>query len=217
MAGRKRAATDHTAGTEKRETRSSKVQKTEGGGRGRGGAKGTARLKTGLTTAAFKARATPLHLALSYHPFQGEGVAGVAETATTPAGTEQATLLTTSTLMPGSFATGSFGWKGSKRIVVELKAKGQTEGEVIAEGAEETVNVMLTINATVIGSKEAKEGEGGEESKDGAGEGEGAHEETDGNGEPEPAAEGGETEPGGAEAPSEPSAAQVAEAETETA
>jgi len=43
--GRKRAATDDTAGTEKRETRSSKVQKTEGGGRGRGGAKGTARLK----------------------------------------------------------------------------------------------------------------------------------------------------------------------------
>jgi len=80
------------------------------------------------------------------------------------------------------------------------------------------VDFIYRINATVIGSKEAKEGEGGEVSKEGAGEGEGAHEETDEHGEAKPAAEGGETEPGGAEAPGEPlSVAQVAEAATATA
>lgn len=80
------------------------------------------------------------------------------------------------------------------------------------------MDFIYRINATVIGSKEAKEGEGGEVSKEGAGEGEGAHEETDEHGEAKPAAEGGETEPGGAEAPGEPlSVAQVAEAATATA
>ncbi|KAI6036995.1 hypothetical protein BKA83DRAFT_4170556 [Pisolithus microcarpus] len=140
MAGRKRTRSDDTPATEKRETRSSKVQKTEGGrAPGRGGAKGTARLKS---------RAAPLHLALSYNPFPGEC----------------------------SFTTGSFGWKGSKRIA------GEAEGD--------TVHIMLTVNATVIGSKDVKEsaeeGEGVKESaeeaeaegvKEGSGEGEGAQEE----------------------------------------
>ena len=56
----------------------------------------------------------------------------------------------------------------------------------------------VRINATVIGSKEAKEGEEeGEGGKEGAGEGEGegAHEETDRHEEAKPAAEGGETKP----------------------
>ncbi|KAL4075368.1 hypothetical protein V8B97DRAFT_2004929 [Scleroderma yunnanense] len=218
MAGRKRAATDDTAGGEKRETRSSKVQKSEGGGRaasGRGGAKGTARLKTGLSTAAFKARAAPLHLALSYDPFPGEGEVGATAAATTSASGERVVLLTTTTLTPGSFATGSFGWKGSKRIVVGLKSKEQAEGEATAEVGEETLNVMLTINATVIGSKGTKEiEEEGKGEKEGAGEGEGAHEE--GRGEAKPAVEGDETEASAAEAQGEQTAAQVAETTTET-
>ncbi|KAI6123248.1 hypothetical protein EDD16DRAFT_686099 [Pisolithus croceorrhizus] len=182
MAGRKRTRTgDDTTATEKRETRSSKVQKTEGGrAPGRGGPKGTARLKTGLTASAFKSRATPLHLALSYNPFPGEG-----ETVAVEAGGEEASILSTTTLTPSSFTTGSFGWKGSKRIAVSLKAPregGEAEGD--------TVHIMLTVNATVIGSKDAKEsaeeGEGAKESaeegegegvKVGNGEGEGAQEE----------------------------------------
>ncbi|KAG6865663.1 hypothetical protein C0991_000433 [Blastosporella zonata] len=49
------------------------------------------------------------------------------------------------TLVPSTFSTGSFGWKGSKRITVELQ---DSEGE-----EKEKVQVMLSINATVIGSK----------------------------------------------------------------
>ncbi|KAI6038412.1 hypothetical protein EDC04DRAFT_1977532 [Pisolithus marmoratus] len=201
MAGRKRSRTDDTPATGKRETRSSKVQKTEGGrAPGRGGAKGTARLKTGLTAPAFKSRAPPLHLALSYNPFPEEG-----ETIAVGEGGEQASILTTTTLAPSSFTTGSFGWKGSKRIAVSFKAPG--EG---GRDEEDTVHVMLTVNATVIGSKDVKEsaeeGEGAKESaeegegiKEGGGEGEGAQEEQTsteakaGGAEEAPATEAGQT------------------------
>lgn len=180
MAGRKRTRTgDDTTATEKRETRSSKVQKTEGGrAPGRGGAKGTARLKTGLTASAFKSRAAPLHLALSYNPFPGEGETVAVEAS----GGEEASILSTTTLTPSSFTTGSFGWKGSKRIAVSLKAPregGEAEGD--------TVHIMLTVNATVIGSKDAKESaEEGEGAKESAEEGEGVKA---GNGEAEGAQE----------------------------
>lgn len=33
------------------------------------------------------------------------------------------------TLLPSSFATGSYGWKGSKRITVELQGGNDGEGE----------------------------------------------------------------------------------------
>ncbi|KAI5987535.1 hypothetical protein EDD15DRAFT_1484106 [Pisolithus albus] len=216
MAGRKRTRSDDTPATEKRETRSSKVQKTEGGrAPGRGGAKGTARLKTGLTASAFKSRAAPLHLALSYNPFPGEG-----ETVAVEAGEEGASILSTTTLTPSSFTTGSFGWKGSKRMAVSLKAPGEG-GE--AEG--ETVHVMLTVNATVIGSKDVKEsaeeGEGAKESaeegegeaegvKEGNGEGEGAHEEQTST---EAKAEGAEAEPAGETATVEPTGNPVSVAQ----
>ncbi|KAG6907449.1 hypothetical protein DXG01_008833 [Tephrocybe rancida] len=52
------------------------------------------------------------------------------------------------TLVPSTFSTGSFGWKGSKRITVELQ---NSEG-----GEKDKVQVMLSINATVVGSKPAK-------------------------------------------------------------
>lgn len=148
------------------------MQKTEGGrASGRGGAKGAARLKTGLTASAFKSRAAPIHLALSFNPFPGEG-----ETVAVGEGEEQASILTTTTLTASSFSTGSFGWKGSKRIAIPLKAPG--EG---GEAEEDTVHIMLTVNATVIGSKDVKEsaeeGEGakeeGEGTKENAEEGEG--------------------------------------------
>ncbi|THV01873.1 hypothetical protein K435DRAFT_775882 [Dendrothele bispora CBS 962.96] len=51
------------------------------------------------------------------------------------------------TVLPTTFKTGSYGWTGSKRITVELE--NDTEGE------KEKVQVMLTINATVMGSKQA--------------------------------------------------------------
>lgn len=44
------------------------------------------------------------------------------------------------TLVPSSFSTGSYGWKGSKRITVELQASNE-EGE---GGTKEKVVVMFT-------------------------------------------------------------------------
>lgn len=47
--------------------------------------------------------------------------------------------LASATLVPNTFATGSFGWKGYRRMVVELpKAEGEGEGEG------EKVHVTLT-------------------------------------------------------------------------
>jgi hypothetical protein len=44
---------------------------------------------------------------------------------------------------------GSYGWKGNRRVNVELNHP--------ETGQKETVAVMININATVVGSKAAKE------------------------------------------------------------
>jgi len=48
-------------------------------------------------------------------------------------------------LLPCTFTTGSYGWKGSKRLVIDIVNPISDE--------KTSVQVMLTINATVIGSK----------------------------------------------------------------
>ncbi|KAG2140972.1 uncharacterized protein EDB93DRAFT_650975 [Suillus bovinus] len=157
MAGRKRAAEE--SATEKRETRSAKVPKTEPRKSAKGtGRKGAARLKynqTGLSASAFKSRAQPLHVSISHTrpPADVES--------TDPGFLEAMELVST------SFSSGSFGWKAGKRMTVHLpKLEGEEEGE--------TVHVTLSINATVIGSKGAKEegeeGEEGEKSAENVGE-----------------------------------------------
>ena len=62
-------------------------------------------------------------------------------------------------LAPTDFSTGSYGWKGSKKFLVELeRSEGAGDG-----GEKEKVWVQLNINATVVGSKEAgKDGESDE-------------------------------------------------------
>ncbi|KAG9318226.1 hypothetical protein JVU11DRAFT_307 [Chiua virens] len=156
MAGRKRAAVEDIS--EKRETRSSKVAKTEGHKATGKAAKGAARLKTSMAQSTFKSRATPLYVSISTTAPVAEGEGE--ETAPADPG-----FLASTTLVPSTFATGSFGWKGHKRMVVELP---KTEGE--GEGEGEKVHVMLTINATVIGSKDVKEGEEHEGDTEGTGE-----------------------------------------------
>ncbi|KAG2040200.1 hypothetical protein BDR03DRAFT_949332 [Suillus americanus] len=151
MAGRKRAAEE--SATEKRETRSAKVPRTEGRKSAKGaGRKGAARLKTGMGATAFKSRAQPLHVNISH-------TMPPTDVESTDPGFVEAIELVSS-----SFSTGSFGWKGSKRITVNLpKLEGEEE--------DEKVHVMLTINATVIGSKGAKEDvEEGEKSGERVGE-----------------------------------------------
>lgn len=48
------------------------------------------------------------------------------------------------TLAPGVFAKGSFGWKASRRVAVELQN---------ADGKKEKVMVTMSFNASVAGSK----------------------------------------------------------------
>ncbi|KAF8842539.1 hypothetical protein BDN67DRAFT_965675 [Paxillus ammoniavirescens] len=165
MPGKKRAAADE-ATTEKRETRSSKVPRTEGAKTaGKASTKGTGRLKTSMGASTFKSRAFPLHVNITSTPL------AVAEGQETAAPADPGFLGST-TLAPSSFSTGSFGWKGNKRMVIELpKGEGEEEGE--------KVHVMLTINATVIGSKNVRDG-GEEQEGQKEGEGTGAAEETAG-------------------------------------
>jgi len=65
-----------------------------------------------------------------------------------PAHTADPGFLGAITLLPGSMSTGSYGWKGSKRITIEID---NPDG-----GDKEKIQVQLTFNATVIGSKSAK-------------------------------------------------------------
>ncbi|KAH7914063.1 hypothetical protein BJ138DRAFT_1144558 [Hygrophoropsis aurantiaca] len=194
MVGRKRTA-EETA--EKRETRSGKVAKTEHTksprNAGKGG-KGGARLKTSLSTTAFKTRALPLHVNITHTP------PSVPDEESESVAQADPGFLGTTALVPSSFSTGSFGWKGNKRMTIEIPAK--EEG-----GENETVHVMLTINATVIGSKDTKGGDEDEPEKaeDGAkGEnGENGHDEAVTEGSVKDQEEPAETEEKGEEASTE--------------
>jgi len=48
-------------------------------------------------------------------------------------------------LQPGSFSTGTYGWKGSKRVTIEVDNPDT--------GEKERLQVQLSFNATVLGSK----------------------------------------------------------------
>ncbi|THG95343.1 hypothetical protein EW026_g6296 [Hermanssonia centrifuga] len=91
---------------------------------------------------AFKSRALPLHINLTHTP----PVAGNGET--TDIAQVDPGFIGSTALVPSTFNTGSYGWKGNKRITVELLNS--------ESGGKEKVQVMLTINATVLGSKNAK-------------------------------------------------------------
>jgi hypothetical protein len=118
-----------------------------------------------MAHSTFKSRAVPLYV----------DITTTAPTESAPADTG---FLANTILVP-NFSTGSFGWKGHNRMVVELpKAEGEEDGE--------KVHVMLTyvfcsramgiltsrcrINATVIGSKYVKEVGEHEEEPEEAGE-----------------------------------------------
>ncbi|KAI1791488.1 hypothetical protein LXA43DRAFT_1061259 [Ganoderma leucocontextum] len=149
MPPKKRAAEEEGAGPTTRSAKAPKTEKAETSpkaGRGRGGKKAH---KANIAASAFKARARPMHINITHTSPEDAGASG---TSTDPG------FLGTSMLVPSTFATGSYGWKGSKRFSVELQNPEGAEGE-----EKEKVHVMLTINATVIGSKGAKEdGEGAE-------------------------------------------------------
>ncbi|KAL0947549.1 hypothetical protein HGRIS_013644 [Hohenbuehelia grisea] len=165
MAGAKKRSSDEAAGPT---TRSSKAAKTDGAASASKAAskKGA---KAALPSSAFKSQALPLHVNITHTP------PTIPDEETVPAAPADPGFLGAVTLVPSSFATGSYGWKGSKRITVELENPGEGEDK-------EKVQVMLTyvfstlawfceadelqrINATVVGSKQAPHDDAEEEAK----------------------------------------------------
>ncbi|KAF5368871.1 hypothetical protein D9758_002837 [Tetrapyrgos nigripes] len=160
MAGTKRGAAEDSPSTSPR-TRSSKVAKTDSSSTLASAKKGKASAKGGkkgpkatLPASQFKAKALPLHVNITHTP------PVASDDGATSAANVDPGQLGSVTLVASSFNTGSYGWKGSKRITVEL--------ENDDAGEKEKVQVMLTINATVMGSKQAPGDEeaAAEESKD---------------------------------------------------
>ncbi|KAF5357489.1 hypothetical protein D9758_012519 [Tetrapyrgos nigripes] len=146
MAGTKRGAAEDSPSTSPR-TRSSKVAKTDSSTpasakKGKASAKGGKKSpKATLSASQFKAKALPLHVNTTHTPSVASDDGATSATNVDPGHFGSVTPVAS------SFNTGSYGWKGSKRITVEL--------ENDDAGEKEKVWVMLTINATVMGSKQA--------------------------------------------------------------
>ncbi|KAJ7696607.1 hypothetical protein B0H17DRAFT_1053877 [Mycena rosella] len=140
MAGTKRGTEDGGPAT-----RASKVAKTDNGATPSKAKKGGAKKASkAIPTSAFMSKALPLHVNLTHTP------PSIPDADTVPAAPQDPGHLGGLTLVPKSFTTGSYGWNGNKRLTIELL---NPEG-----GEKEKVTVMLTINATVVGSKDAKKG-----------------------------------------------------------
>lgn len=82
-----------------------------------------------MAASAFKSRALPLHVNLTHTP------PAVPDDTTANVASADPGFIGTTTLVPSTFATGSYGWKGNKRLTIELQN---------AEGEKEKVHVMLT-------------------------------------------------------------------------
>lgn len=98
--------------------------------------------QSALPTSTFKSHALPLHINITHTPPSisptSEGKNDDSDDRVPVASTDPGFIGNLS-LVPSSFSTGSYGWKGSKRITVELQnADGGLDGE------KEKVQVMLT-------------------------------------------------------------------------
>lgn len=128
-----------------RATRSAKVAKTDGSDvtkTASNGKSGKGKGKKAMPSSAFKSSALPLHIHISHTP-PSVDVPASAEAA------EDVGRIASITMLPSDFGTGSYGWKGQKRTVVQLMGGSGEE--------KEKVQVMFTINAVVVGSKDAEE------------------------------------------------------------
>ncbi|KAI4523636.1 hypothetical protein K525DRAFT_267750 [Schizophyllum commune Loenen D] len=158
MAGTKRSA-------EAPASRASKAAKTDAKDSPSNAKKGAAKKngKVPPKSADFKASAMPLHLnithtppAISEKPSSGGKSASKGKPSSKNKDKDEETVSVASTdpgflgsmtLLPTVFNTGSYGWKGNKRIQVEIMNS--------ETGVKEKVQVQMTFNATVLGSKDA--------------------------------------------------------------
>ncbi|KZT54586.1 galactose-1-phosphate uridyl transferase [Calocera cornea HHB12733] len=128
-----------------RATRSSKVAKTNASSdvaksqRNGKVAKG----KKAMPSVVFKKAALPLHVSITHTPPTID-VPPSAE----PSASHDVGRIADITLLSCDFGTGSYGWKGQKRTVVQLMGGNGDE--------KEKVQVMFTINAVVVRSKDAE-------------------------------------------------------------
>jgi len=142
MAGRKRAAPEDATSA-----RPSKTTKTS-----TGKAKGRTGPKANLSAKTFKSQARPLYINITHTPPPVAGKSGEEAQGESP----DLGFVAALSLEPSSFSTGTYGWKGSKRIAIEVNNPDT--------GEKEKLQVQLTFNATVLGSK--GKDEEGEETKE---------------------------------------------------
>ena len=87
-----------------------------------------------MAASAFKARALPIHVNITHTPpvLADDGTVTLAST--------DPGFIGTTALVPSTFATGSYGWKGNKRFTVELENP---------EGGEEKEKVHVILTCVV--------------------------------------------------------------------
>ncbi|KAJ3868675.1 hypothetical protein EV359DRAFT_70443 [Lentinula novae-zelandiae] len=153
FSGTKRAADE--SGPTTRSAKSAKTDETSTASKTKKGGNKKSPAKAVLPASQFKAKALPLHVNVTHTP------PSAGDDDTVPSTSADPGQLGSLTLVPSSFNTGSYGWKGSKRLTVELEND---------TGTKEKVQVMLTINATVLNSKNAPSEEEKDEAKDTNGE-----------------------------------------------
>ncbi|KAG8969482.1 hypothetical protein FRC03_002758 [Tulasnella sp. 419] len=102
---------------------------------------------TVLSAATFKEHALPLHIHVTHTPPTSTEPGSSSDP--TPKMSADPGHIASLTLVPTTFSTGSFGWKGSRRVEVELMNA--------ESGKKEKVMVMMSFNASVVGSKPAVE------------------------------------------------------------
>jgi hypothetical protein len=107
----------------------------------------------------FKGKAMPIHVHITHTPpsvAEKPASGGSAKTskdktnATQPNRQSDPGHIGSVTLVPSGFSTGSYGWKGTKRVAIELEDE---------DGKKQKVMVMININAVVAGSKDKEEKE----------------------------------------------------------
>lgn len=127
-------------------------------------------LKTNLSAKTFKSQAHPLHISITHIPPPPAEESGEKVQGESPDPGFVAAL----SLGPSSFSTGTYGWKGSKRITIEVlnpdtgeKEKLQVQLRYVARFPHvpgTCSHVLPSFNATVLGSK--GKDEEGEETKE---------------------------------------------------
>lgn len=81
--------------------------------------------QTAISTSTFKEKALPLHVNITHTP------PSIPDNDSVPAAPADPGFLAAITMIPTSFSTGSYGWKGNKKFMVELENEsGDTKEKV---------------------------------------------------------------------------------------